>query len=75
MWRALVVHYAVTARYARFGHALGVLRLAWAANVGRAAGMWPCRPPWLWAAVRPNGIVKFSIFLGFIQIDFKSNSV
>jgi hypothetical protein len=30
--------------------------------LGQLAGPWPGRPLWPWAAVKPEEIVKFSIF-------------
>jgi hypothetical protein len=48
-----------------------------AATMGQTAGLWPSRPLWPWAAVRPRGIVDFSIFLWNylkeIQIHFGLN--
>jgi hypothetical protein len=32
-------------------------------TVGQLVVLWPSRPLWPWAAVRPRGIVDFSIFL------------
>jgi hypothetical protein len=43
--------------------------------MGQLAGLWPSRPLWAWVAVKPEGIVDFSIFPRIIQIGFKSISV
>jgi hypothetical protein len=45
--------------------------------MSQLAGLWPSTPLWPWVAVRPEGIVHFSIFPGsysnIIQIKFGLN--
>jgi hypothetical protein len=81
MPRALAVHYTVIAHCTRSGHALGVLRLAWAGRsqrppewasllgfgaVGHCGYGLPCSPLKQWT---------FPFFLRIIQIDFNSKLV
>jgi hypothetical protein len=44
-----------------------------AVALGQLAGLWPSRPLWLWAAVKPEGIVHFSIFLELFK--WSSNQI
>jgi hypothetical protein len=71
--RALFTHHAMTALWSCAG---GVGRLK-AATVGQFAGLWPSRPLWPWAPVRPKGIVHFfhfpRIYSNRIQIKFDLN--
>jgi hypothetical protein len=69
----ITAHAAYTGRAPRGDRTPGEHRMrsgrepmAWAipkaATMGHLDGPWPSRPLWPWAAVKPSGIVIFSIF-------------
>jgi hypothetical protein len=66
---------ALYVRWARSVRAPDGMDRPKAAFLGQLAGFGPSRPLWLWATLRPEGIVDFSIFHGFICMKLKSISV
>jgi hypothetical protein len=44
-----------------------------ATGMGQLPGPWPSRPLWMWAAVKPKGIVDFPFFLELFK--YSSNKI
>jgi hypothetical protein len=71
--RALDAHRAVTTHRPFAGRAPDGMGRPKAMNWAVRAGLWSSEPLWPWAAVRPNGIVKFFIFMDLFK--YKSNLI